>query len=50
MEETIHPSKLVSVERSPEEKVTDDEISEEVAEEGVEVGMKALGDGIDGTG
>ena len=47
MEETIHPSKLVSVELSPEEKVTYDEISEEVAVEGVEVGMKALGDGID---
>ena len=47
VEETIHPSKLVSVERSPEEKVTDDEISEEVAVEGVEVGEKVLGDGID---
>ena len=47
MEETIHPSKLVSVERSPEEKVTDDEISEEVALEGVDVGKEALGDEID---
>ena len=47
VEETIHPSKLVSVERSPEEKVTYDEISEEVAVEGVEVGEKVLGDEID---
>ena len=47
VEETIHPSKLVSVERSPGEKMTDDEISEEVAVEGVEVSKKALGDGID---
>ena len=47
VEETIHPSKLVSVERSPEEKVTDEEISEEVAVEGVEVGKKALSDEID---